>query len=348
MSTMSRESKYSFSAANTIPLKIFFQQQLIESCASDRKVLPIHLQLNPTNVCTFNCPVCSCSARDKKQELPIENLVQFLETFKKLGGKSITVTGGGEPTMYRGFRRMVFTAIDNGLELGLVTNAIQLKKPDVNSVLGCFTWIRISSTDSLPDQLQKIGSNIVEWFYQISKSVHAHPKVDWAFSHVQEKKTNPSQTLAARNFVRDLILFAMDHDFTHVRVVNDIYIADELEEEMQSLEKSMKAAHLDLSRVNFQSRSEWTKGTKRCLISLAKPVLAADGFLYPCCGTQYALANPSRDYERSMRLGRMEEFGKIINEQRCFDGSVCSKCYYSSYNEILGVLVDSLKHRDFI
>ena len=219
----------------------------------------------------------------------------------------------------------------------------------MDPVLDLVTWFRISSSDHLPSQLKSIESSIPDWYAQISKSVRSHRNVDWAFSHVIAGKNSLSRKWHDFENVANLIKFATDHDFTHVRLVNDIFHADALADTMADLKEYLvDFAGLDVSKVNFQARSEWTRGFNPCYISLLKPVIGADGYLYPCCGTQYALAEPSRDYEKSMRMGYWTDFKSIVDTQRFFDGSVCSKCYYSGYNIFLDVMLNGLKHENFV
>ena len=100
--------------------------------------------------------------------------------------------------------------------------------------------------------------------------------------------------------------------------------------------------------VIYQGRKDYVKGHKKCLISLLKPVVSPDGKLYPCCGVQYALINTSKDYEKSMCMGDAKDIDKLYKEQKCFDGRFCVRCYYSSYNHALNILVSELQHGEFI
>ena len=328
-------------------MKLFLQKELLLSCLEEGKILPIHLQLNPTNKCNFNCSFCSCSARDKMQELPLPEIMKFMDMFLTLGGKSVTITGGGEPSMHQDFSQMIMGIARRGIDIGLVTNGTLMNR--IDEVLDYVTWVRISSSDNLPLQLKYIKRDVTTWLQRIAESVLDHPTVDWAFSHVVTQKDSLACMKTDSHLVAKIIRFANTHDFTHVRLVNDIFMADELEATMHGLKAHLvNYLGLDCSKVNFQDRSTWTKGTTPCYISILKPVLGADGYLYPCCGTQYALGNPSRDYEKTMQLGYMTDFEKLVEEQRFFNGRVCAKCYYSGYNQMLGVMVHSLNHVNFV
>ena len=79
-----------------------------------------------------------------------------------------------------------------------------------------------------------------------------------------------------------------------------------------------------------------------------KPVIGANGGLYPCCGTQYAEAVPSKDYSVGMFWATDGEIDDIWENQQNFDGSRCVKCYYSHYNSLLAKLIDPIDHEAFV
>ena len=164
--------------------------------------------------------------------------------------------------------------------------------------------------------------------------------VDFAFSYVVTDKLD-IENLAA--FIR----FANAYNFTHVRVVSDLLNLEGVGS-MDFVKYALAGMSVDLSRVVFQGRKEYNPGQKKCLISLLKPNIGADGFIYPCGGVQYAQKDMALDYAKTMRLGAVNDIMKIYEDQAHFDGSVCSRCYYSEYNEVLELLMSEMKHESFV
>jgi len=37
-----------------------------------------------------------------------------------------------------------------------------------------------------------------------------------------------------------------------------------------------------------------------------------------------------------------------VEEQKFFDGSICLHCYYKFYNDLLGTLLQDVKHQKFV
>jgi hypothetical protein len=198
-------------------------------------------------------------------------------------------------------------------------------------------WCRISSSDDLPRQLP----NLEKWWLGITDAVRRNPFVDWAFSYVLTETPNI-------DFIIQVIRFAHQYRFTHVRLVNDIFDADRVQYAMYRLKDELYDRGVDLSLVNFQDRAIWTQGQNPCYLSLVKPVVGADGYLYPCCGAQYALDEPTRDYESSMQMGSIRNFVDMVSQQTFFDGSICTKCFYAPYNQVFDVMVNGLHHEAFI
>jgi MoaA/NifB/PqqE/SkfB family radical SAM enzyme len=321
----------SFSAASVFPAK------LLKTRVIDKKgrIIPIHIQFNPTNVCNFNCSFCSCANRDKKMFISFDKCKELIKMMHRCGTKAVTITGGGEPVLHPQINEMIDYFWSLNIKVGLVTNGMAINLLTKES-LKKITWIRISA--SVEYNTDKIS--IKDWFRNIEKAVKLGPTVDWAFSYVLTKD------FKIYNFLIDMINFANNHNFTHVRLVSDLLDLENVR--MNEVKYYLQENNIDLSKVIFQPRKEYMIGRKKCLISLLKPVIGADGKLYPCCGTQYALAEPTKDYEKTMTMGDAQDLDWIYENQDCFDGSKCVKCYYDDYNFALNIMTDHLKHEEFV
>ena len=322
----------SYTAAETYPIKILLDKELVSSLTNSHKVLPRHVQINPTNVCNLSCKWCSCSKRDKRLQMDADILIGAMEKFCDMGCRSVTITGGGEPLLHPEIEKIIDNLNCMGLKMGLVTNGRALSGVS-HGALNTATWIRVSLGDGRKETKK--------YWDTLSAAVDDCPRVDWSFSYVLTE--HPDLDLVCR-----MVEFANEHQFTHVRLVNDIFIADRLVRNMDYAKEELEKRGIPDNLVIYQSRSAWTRGTKHCYISLLKPVIGADNYIYPCCGTQYALKKPSFDYEKSMRMGTINDIDEIIQDQKCFDGRNCVKCYYSSYNNLLAALLAGINHREFV
>jgi organic radical activating enzyme len=320
-------SQGSFTAASTLPAKLL-QNLWVGTQVREGYIPPIHVQLNPTNRCNLKCGFCSCSGRDKKAELPLQAILEAMSRFASWGCRSVTITGGGEPLLHPDINALIrLLTIVWRIAVGLVTNGTQFHLLNTAADL---TWCRISSSDDREPDWPGILNAIGE-----------APRVDWAFSHVLTRK--PDWERLCR-----LVSFANEHNFTHVRIVGDLLDIKEAASCVREAKDFLKGQGIDDRLVIYQDRAEYVAGRKKCGISLLKPVLGADGGIYPCCGVQYAQDPPGRDLVASMRMGEWEDIDRIWSAQRAFDGSVCTRCYYDPYNVALDLMATPLCHAEFI
>ena len=81
--------------------KLLQHTDVLYSIQNDKKFKPITIQLSPCETCSSGCPFCSVAERPLKSYMPFSDIKKTLEDFKQLGAKSIEITGGGEPLLYK-------------------------------------------------------------------------------------------------------------------------------------------------------------------------------------------------------------------------------------------------------
>lgn len=312
-------NKNSYTSANEFPYKLMFQN-------FEDKIKPIHIQLCPTNKCNQNCLFCSCKNRDKTEELSLEQIKSLIVHFSEFGTKSVTITGGGESLLHPEIDSILDLFVKAKIKTGLVTNGFLL--PELGNSIEKCEWIRISLSKEIDYyRLDKILNKVICF------------ETDWAFSYVVQDEIEINSIVWAINY-------ANKNNFTHIRLVNDLMnlpISDPLPRIKDMLQK----LHINDEIVIYQPRKEFALGEKQCLISLLKPLIGADGFVYPCCGVQYADSEPEANFPVSMRMGRIESIPEIWEKQLFFDGSNCKRCYYGQYNKTLEK-IKSLGHKEFV
>lgn len=309
--------KHSYTSADQWPLKLAKNSRIIRRLPV--YVPPYHVQLYPTNKCNRNCSFCSCGKRDKSLELGFGDITFQIQKLAQYGTRAVTISGGGEPLLHPHINEIIRGMWNLGLEVGLTTNGDYLNVLDGRS-LEILTWVRISGSDEYKFD--------AKWWLKIAQPiVTAYENIDWSFSYVLTKDNDPSN-------LDSYIYTAEKFGFSHVRVVADLLDPDTPETLDTKSEK-----------VIWQPRKTPRKGAKECWISLLKPLLAADGFIYPCCGVQYAQDTPALD---NPELFRMEPIPRPWVEQKPFTGSMCDKCYYSDYNDYISKIKSPVNHEFFI
>ena len=313
----------SFTSANRFPAKLLSDASVADD---QNRIRPVHLQLCPTNICNLNCSFCSCADRSRSDVLPFEEIRQILREFYILGTRAITYTGGGEPLTHPRINDVLDVARNLGIENGLVTNGLLLDRLTTNAL----TWIRVSFCDD-----RDLSSDFLAI---VDRAVERTPRVDWAFSYVLTPKADFAK-------IRKILEFAADHRFTHVRMVDDLLNVEACME-MEALRVELHGCPGEALAI-YQGRKSYVRGCSRCWISLLKPVIGADGRVWPCCGTQYAIDGLAHDFSDQMAMGTWREFRDRLIDQVYFDGSRCDRCYYEDYNNVLAIMKTSVVHRSF-
>ncbi|MCM8795459.1 MAG: radical SAM protein [Candidatus Omnitrophica bacterium] len=318
------KQKFSFTSADTLPIKLFLDEHAL-ACIKKRHILPIHVQLNPTNKCNQNCTFCSCGLRDKNKEIPFERATSIIEIFYHLETKAITITGGGEPTLYRDLGKLIDFIYRKGIKIGLVTNGLQLDS--IADKVEKLTWCRISFSDQ-----QKAERYLLNKLLHFKKK---YPKVDWGLSYVITRYFDKKN-------LSELINFTDKNKLSHIRIVSDLLDLDNVPD----ISSWLSNFNDSYGRIIYQRRKDYKPGRNPCYLSLLKPNIGPDGNMYPCCGVQYVLKKASLDFPPSMSMG--DNIKNIYVKQKFFDGRRCQRCYYDQYNQIIALMMEDIKHKEFI
>jgi len=314
----------SYTAAGEMPWKLLKHPNAVR----DGHITPIHIQFVPTNRCNQKCSWCSCSKVERSLELDIGEIREILNEFSNLGTESMTITGGGEPTVHSNFGKILEHAISLNIKSGLVTNGMVIPRGKIPYDLlnQALTWVRISVYEP-------------EGSYDtclIEKICALLPDVDIGISFTVTDSANMNTAIRVSQ------LAERTPNITHIRFVQDILHANE-----EYLIKMMDMVRRNCKEITdkalFQYRNIFTRGTPQCYISLLKPTINADGYVYPCCGVQYA-SDELRTMPKKFRMCRWNEFKYTSS----FNGSICKKCYYDKYNEVLSYLVMDMAHKEFV
>lgn len=315
----------SYTAAGVFPIKLLHMDVF-----RNNAIFPMHLQLNPTNACNLECDFCSCANREHDAVQPFEEIKELLLYYAALGMRAVTITGGGEPLLHPRINDILALLNMLHIGVGLVTNGTVFDRLESSSEID---WIRVSFSDDR-DPHDKFLTELVQ-----KRDEGQLVTADWSFSYVLTRKPDYDK-------LRTLVKFADTYRFSHVRLVSDLLDL----EGVPDMADARAELRLELGQglVIYQGRKQYTRGHKYCRISLLKPVIDVHGDIYPCCGVQYALADPSRDYESTMKMGHWREAPRIYDNQEYFDGSDCVRCYYNAYNELLDMMTSGVVHPEFV
>lgn len=146
MSTNSEKTQ----AYSTWGDKLLQHTDVLHALQVDKVVKPITVQLAPCEMCDSDCPFCSVAARPLKSAMSWWEIKQVLADFKILGAKSVEITGGGNPMLWRDkeekkdINDIVEFAGKLGYNIGIITNTENIERHLRPDVYDYIDWIRIS------------------------------------------------------------------------------------------------------------------------------------------------------------------------------------------------------------
>lgn len=285
------------------------------------KLRPITFHLAPTDKCNLNCEWCSVKNRGNN-ELDFEQCTQVIDTYTKLGAKSMELTGGGDPLMYEMLPEVIEYAVSKNLAVGLITNGIAFNDwaPDFTAML---TWMRISLS-GLDFNLESVYMNIdpddIQTFLGCSYVLTSNSTIE----KMQEIK-RVSEHLRA----------------SYVRIVPNCYSENEIERARYY--GPMLIRGMD----NFFLQIKNYSTPKMCYWRYLKPFVNADGWVYQCSTCSLFEGR----FSERWRVARIDNIESIYARSvRSFDTTDCSLCFYSDQNQLVHALLTSKNtmHGEFV
>ena len=144
---------------------------------------PVNVQLVISNACNLNCSFCYYrngifppaqagfrSVRDAI--IPRDKIFELIQDCGDMGVKSITITGGGEPTVHPDCERIFSWIIGSGLELGLNTNGVNLTADTFKLIeYPQFQWVKLSLDAGTPETYSSIKSSSPDKFWKAYRNI---------------------------------------------------------------------------------------------------------------------------------------------------------------------------------
>jgi len=132
---------------------------------------PTLVTIDPTNNCNFNCIWCNSDYILKRRDQYISkksllNIADFLPKWRN-GVEAVCIAGGGESLLNPATSDLIDRLVDNGIEVGVVTNGTNLNK--YKESLSKCTWVGVSVDAGTPETFQKIKK--VDYFDKVISNI---------------------------------------------------------------------------------------------------------------------------------------------------------------------------------
>jgi len=272
---------------------------------------PITLDIGPTNQCNLNCPFCSVKNRDRSLFLSLEQAIKTTDDMIDYGIKSIELTGGGEPTLWKHFKEYMNYIKPLKIPIGLITNGLLLKNFSMD-LLETFTWIRVS-----------LNGLDVGWFpdFEIPENVTL------SFNYVWHSKTKPFEI--KKSFKKILEKYPQTQV---IKVQEDVFSPSNHKKNIFNDERI------------FVSQKQENGIPKKCYMGWIKPHLSAGGKIFRC--SSVSLKN--RKFEGDEYIISSFDDYCLDCDYKTFDTSNCERCFFEAQNDFISLIKEKMEHSDFI
>jgi len=350
--------------------KLLQHADLLASIQIEDKFKPVTVQLSLCEMCDSDCPFCSIAARPLKSYIPWEQVKQLLLDFKDLGAKSIEITGGGNPMLYRdketkkNINDVIKFAHECGFDIGIITNTEKLERHLNPEVYPYINWIRIS--------LIKLDERIAPEQYDFGSFPHSK----LGFSYIiydstgdgpdELSRTNkPYQGTTVESIERIAKLIELNPNVKFCRIAGNCLLSGHNTEIRGRFGAIIDA--LD-KHDKFFIKEIWDQDkpfSDGCYVGLVRPYIAphpegGSYQVYIC--TSHVLEN--RIYDLDYSLGDIKDIKAIWNtanlnyaktgnpyEVRGNCGSdwdkSCVKCFYYNNNKLLHTVSQPMEDPNF-
>lgn len=320
-----------------------------------KDVFPVTVEMNITNLCNFDCPWCSedeFRRRHAGATIPWQIVVQAMKDMKRLGVQSVTLEGGGEPTVHPHFKDIVL-ADHVGLDIGLITNGSTLLTFS-QELIERFVYIRVSLDAGDAETHAKMHSRETDIYNRILAGIERvaklkMPKEVLGISYIVTPETIPGMVQAtkiARLIGADYIQFKplLGHDGT----IKYFEMGDVLEEVKEQDSPPHFRVYLSRFGKDEIGKPVGVRNYKHCRSHRLIGAIASNGDVMLCCNLKHR-------YDREFSFGnlrfqsfediwRSERRHRIINRVESderFLKDICIYCRMNSFNEIIeGSLTD--------
>ncbi|MBU2051226.1 MAG: radical SAM protein [Gammaproteobacteria bacterium] len=121
--------------------KIFEHIDVLSKWKAGESIQPINVEIHLTERC--NCKCVYCHYAKSVENMDIKKFARIVKILANNGTKSISLSGGGEPSVHKDIAKAIEIIHGVNLDAAMVTNLIVTPEIYTNH-LKYFTWVRIS------------------------------------------------------------------------------------------------------------------------------------------------------------------------------------------------------------
>lgn len=311
--------------------KILCYLKEVDRIALGNYQMPVTFEIDASNYCQNDCGFCMFAFHLKKNRvhLPMGLYYKALHSFKRMGVKSITFTGGGESLMNPNIRKMIQLALYDNLRVGLVTNGILLH--EIIDLVPRLEYVRVSLDSATRETYKKVKGKdyFVKVCNNIMEAIDQGCVMGISFVVTEDNKHE----------INEFHQLALHLGVDYAQIKPELKVCD-MEGQVDGI-KGEKFFVTERYNINKESMLQ-------CRIAGLIGILGATGKLYYCCVHRG---------KESFEIGDLakDDLRNIFDLRRTFIPPInlCNtSCRYMNYAKIYEQVRDkkyiALRHRKFL
>lgn len=328
-------------------LKILKHADTISSVIGDDISLPIHVEIEPAELCNHRCIFCNWYDKSRKELypnmdftgnrlFPIERLLTLIDELADIGTKAISFTGAGDPLMHPDIYEVFKRVVKNGMEYAVTSNLNMGISSENIDILNKASWIRCSmnaSRNPTYKRIHKAKSSINTTIENI-KSITSPVNISFVITEGNkteiEEVAGLSKYIGAKSisFRPDTILIRNDEHKSY-----DDYIITKLEKAKRYEDETFKV-YQNMDRLDERKP---IVDDLLCYYSNHSIYIAVNGDVYPCCMTRC---------DKKFVIGNISDTDFVdfwyskdrVDNYRKLDMRYCPPCRHEYDNRVLSLL----------
>ncbi len=345
--------------------KLFQHLDRLAALKAGEIVAPINVEIDLSNRCSLGCEWCHfgythsrgplarqrqrpAGALDGGDLMPLELARRLLRELKTEGVRSVTWTGGGEPTLHPDFDDVVTYAYARGIPQGVYTNGAHITPGRAQLLRTAMTFVYVSldaadavayKRDKRVDRFDQVMTGIG---HLAAASGPAAVGVGFLLTRENWQDAPRMRTLARESGstycqFRPTILYTQDDPGKPAEDTGWMLDARQMLEELREDEFVI----VDVDR--FAEYANWSRGYSTCYWSALQTVVTPNGRVWTCVN--------KREHPAAL-LGELndESFAEIWARRPVakVDGSCRLMCRGHLANQSLAAVMEPVPHAEFV
>ena len=368
--------------------KVLHHLDTIMEYFEKKNVDPINIEIDPSNACNHSCPFCISGhihlSKYKgtqffnRQMMSKDLLLGFAKDISKTNTKSISFTGGGEPTMNPHLKETInYIKKHSNIEMGMFSNGSMLSRFDLyETIVNSLKWIRISLDSGIAENYDKLrvtnsNNNFEVVINNIKKLISYKKKLNSKITigvGFVVSKDNYNEILDFAKLFKDMDVDYCQYKPEVIQVERNLSkdkkeqipaefwankVIKLLNQASEILGNKFQCNSYKLKDLIVHKNKKYGREYKQCLGSQFQPCIGADGEVYVCTSHR---GHKERSYG-NLKDKSFSEIWSDMNKRSCVmkqiedkeKFSMCSQlCKPHESNKIIWEIKKNLHRSDII